>query len=125
MPDINDNINHTLKFRIASSEIHKSKEDRGGIKIPLDAAGTNHIVQDTGVLGRSQVCEYKGGDIEKSVREAVKLAKEQPVRLSCSEKIFDALYEYYLNSGLGEKAAYHNAALGEEEFLELSSSFCR
>ena len=118
MSDINDNIKNQIIYGINTPRIRKTKDS--SLKVPAETAEQLYV-QDTGVLGRSQVCEFKGSDIEKTVLEAVKLAKEQPVRLGCSEKMFDALQNYYINRGLSEKASYYNALLGEEEFLDISA----
>ena len=51
------------------------------------------LVQDTGVLGRSQV-NFKGGDIPKSVDEAITAMKENPKIMDECDKLF---YETYDN----------------------------
>ena len=78
---------------------------------------------DTGVLGRSQIHRMRGGNIEKSVDEAVYMAENCPVRTKCSEMIFDNFYQKYLDSGIDEADAYLKALLGEEEFLNLSEAY--
>lgn len=75
-------------------------------------------VPDTGILGRSQVDGLKGADFSKSVDEAVKLAKSNPVGLQASEDIFEIMYDKFLNAGMPKDEAYFKATLAEEKFME-------
>ena len=80
-------------------------------------------IQDTGVIGRSQVTCAKCGDITKSVEEAVALAKKNPTLQSASESVFNTLYKDLVESGMEESEAYMRALMGEEEFLELGLAY--
>ena len=85
---------------------------------------TEHkYVQDTGVLGRSQVKCAKCGDIAKSIDEAVSLAKNNPTLLTASESMFDTMYKDFKARGMEESEAYMRALLAEEEFMELGVAY--
>lgn len=121
MSEINNHINN-YGFNtphISARKEHSSKQKASG----EEAVNEQKYAADTGVLGRSQVRALNGGNIEKSVDEAVYMAKNCPVRTKCSEMIFDNFYQKYLNSDVNEADAYLKALLGEEEFLNLSEAY--
>ena len=77
-------------------------------------------VPDTGVLGRSQVKSAKGGDITKSVDDAIKMVKEHPELVEAGEVVFDSIYEQFLADGLSPADAYAQASLAVDEFCEIA-----
>jgi len=79
-------------------------------------------IPDTGVLGRSQVKSTKGGDVQRSVDEAVLLAQKNPALMCGCESVFDCIYRDCLAQGMNESDAYMKALLAEEEFLQVGSA---
>ena len=122
MTEINHNING-YGYPIERMNIKKESGDVQKAAVQKETTEANYVA-DTCVLGRSQI-DIKGGNIDKSVNEAVKMAKEQPVRLGCSEEIFDTMYNSYLKQGFNESDSYMKALADEEEFLDISQSFKR
>ena len=121
MSEINNNMNKIRYTRNIEpeSKINDSK------KLPKDnfvEEKQEDRIQDTGVLGRSQVHSVKGSDITKSVDEAVALAIESPEILEAGDPVFDALYEDFLKSGMKPEDAYAMAATGMFEFREIASA---
>lgn len=120
MTDFNNNIN---KFRPIEKPVDvkitkTSGEQKSEEKEIIQEQPK--FVQDTGVLGRSQVKQPKEVDIAKSVDEAVALAQQKTPILTASEKIFDNAYEKYIAEGKSEADAYMLAAFEEEEFLNIA-----
>ena len=120
MTDINNNINkfrpieNVKNVKINSEpKVEDNKDD-----VIIDQAPK--FVQDTGVLGRSQIKQPKEVGIAKSVDEAVALAMNKTPILTSSEKIFDEAYERYIAEGKSEADAYIMAAFEEEEFLSIA-----
>ena len=74
---------------------------------------------DPGILGRSQVKRANGGNITKSVDEAVKLMQENPALCGCSEGIFDNAYQDAIARGKTTDEAYFEALMAEEAILEI------
>ncbi len=81
-------------------------------------------VQDTGVLGRSQIKTTKGADVTGSVKAAVDLAQNHPDVLEASETFFDKVLEKFINDGMEYNDAYTSAILAEEAFLEMCQKSC-
>ena len=82
------------------------------------------FVQDTGVLGRSQVASPKGADVTKSVDEAVALAIQNPELMEASEEFFDKFYDDLIKKGCSAEEAYTKAAMAEAEFAETAGGVC-
>lgn len=123
MAEINNNI---PSFGINLDQIkQKNKTDIPNDTHTKEEKNETKYVPDTGVLGRSQVKSPKGGNINKSVDEAVALAKNNPVLLGCSEGLFDNFYRTYIESGMEPSEAYMQALLDEEEFLKMGISYNR
>lgn len=120
MSEINNNI-HNYGFKIDRIDSKKDNMPKQQTEAPKEASEQNYVA-DTGVLGRSQVHGIKGGNIAKSVDEAVIMAEDCPIKLGCSEAIFDKMYQNYIASGLSEEDAYMQALLDEEEFLDITAS---
>ena len=104
---------------IGNYGLNIDKIDKKGI-ISSHQEDIKEYVPDTGILGRSQVKTTKGADISKSVDEAVNMAKRHSTLMQCSEKIFNYIYQSYLDKGLSPSEAYEKALLAEEEFMEIS-----
>ena len=113
-----------FNYSIQPAGLRKSKTANCKIEAPLTAAGQTSGI-DTGYLGRSQVHGLRGINIPLTIDEAVSIASQTPVRLKCSEMIFENMYNQYTAQGLSEEAAYAKALLDEEEFLDLSSAIKR
>lgn len=122
MAEINNNI---PKFGINNSKVENKVNKE--VTVPQQPVEEECVeqqyVQDTGVLGRSQVTCAKCGDITKSVDEAVALAKNNPTLLTSSEGVFSTLYNDFIASGMEESEAYMRALMGEEEFMELGLAY--
>ena len=80
---------------------------------------TQQYVQDTGVLGRSQVRPANGGNIPQTVNETVELMKTNPAICGCCEGVFDTIYNDLIAQGKNPDDAYMKALFAEEELLEI------
>lgn len=119
MSEINNIGNYGLNIdKIDKKNIKRSAETSAH----QEDIKEKEYVPDTGILGRSQVKTTKGADISKSVDEAVNMAKRHSTLMQCSEKIFNYVYQSYLDKGLSPSQAYEKALLAEEEFMEISGS---
>ena len=119
-------INNIPNFGINNNKKVENKNNKDAVapQIPIEEECVEHqYVQDTGVLGRSQVKCAKCGDIAKSVDEAIALAKSNPTLLSASESMFDTIYHDFKEQGMEESEAYLRALLAEEEFMELGVAY--
>lgn len=81
-----------------------------------------NFIEDTGVLGRSLVKKSNGGNVAKSIDEAVFIAINHPEILEGGEELFNAAEDYFKNSGMNEEEAYFSALLAQEEFNELANA---
>ena len=127
MTDINDTTGKFGNYRnneiYKENKINKIKEtNKFNNSESLEGTKPQNKIQDTGVLGRSQVHSGKGADISKSVNEAVILAQHNPEVLRGCQKIFEMLLEQYQREGLSEEEAYEKALLGEEEFIQIAAA---
>ncbi|MCD7879386.1 MAG: hypothetical protein LUG16_05585 [Candidatus Gastranaerophilales bacterium] len=122
MTEINNN--NISKYSAGADRIAQPQagKDVLSINIPKEPELITNYVQDTGVLGRSQIVNPKGSDITKSVNEAVNLANNNHVLMSCSETIFNKTYEDALRRGLSSQDAYTTALMAEEEFMKMGQS---
>lgn len=118
MAEINNNI---PSFGINNKKVDNKVNKEPQVQPQVQEECPEHkYVPDTGVLGRSQVkCSKCGGDITKSVDEAVALAKNNPTLLLGSDRIFDSIYNGLLLEGMEESEAYMKALACEEEFLQM------
>lgn len=118
MAEINNNIPN---FGINSKKVDNKANKEVVIQQPqIEEECVEHqYVQDTGVLGRSQVTCAKCGDVAKSIDEAVALAKNDPTLLTSSENLFNMIYNDLVANGVEESEAYTRALMCEEEFVEL------
>lgn len=80
------------------------------------------FVEDTGVLGRSLLLKSNGGNIAKSIDEAVFIALNHPEILEGGEELFNAAEDYFKQQGLNEEEAYFSALLAQEEFNEIANT---
>lgn len=121
MSEINNNIPN---FGINNSKIENKRDKKmpAGQPQAAEEQDTPHYVQDTGVLGRSQVLCAKCADIPKSVDEAVMLAKQHPEILEAGEIVFDSIYDSFLAEGLEPSEAYAKASMAVDEFCEIALS---
>lgn len=118
MAEINNNIPN---FGRNIEKIEKQTKDSQIPKIPADADKNKPLdyIQDTGVLGRSQIRKSNGGNIAKSVDEAVSMAQKHPALLCGCESMFDHMYHTFIEQGMEPSEAYEKALLAEEEFMEI------
>lgn len=119
MTEINKNI---ANFAFGAKKIEAKKAE----KMPVNNSETKDNEQgkyilDNGVIGRSQV-SVKGGDMTKSIDEAVALARTNPLLLGCSETFFDAAYTNFQTQGMSAEDAYFNALLASDEFFGLAQA---
>lgn len=119
MAEINNN--NFVKFQVGSKPIDVNNVNKEAPQQQVkEDIPEKKYVPDTGVLGRSQVRSTKGGDITKSVDEAVKMAQEHPEILEAGEIVFDSIYEAFLADGLSPDEAYAQASLAVDEFCEVA-----
>lgn len=116
MTEINNNISSFGR------NVEKVEVPEKDCKIPcsekIEEGRQAEYVPDTGVLGRSQVKRANGGNIAKSVDEAVALAKDNPALLCGCESIYNCLYKDFLEQGDDPAEAHIKALLAEEEFYK-------
>lgn len=124
MAEINNNI---TSFGRNIEKIETAPKESTTQKAPADEERTKTLeyIPDTGILGRSQVKKANGGNIAKSVDEAVALAKEAPALLCGCESIFDCVYKDFINQGMEPSEAYTKALLAEEEFMQMGRAYNR
>lgn len=124
MAEINNNIPN---FSRSIEKVEAKKADKADktLQNENEASKDASYIQDTGVLGRSQIHRSNGANIAKSVDEAVALASKNPVLLSSSEGMFNTMYEDFLAQGMEPSDAYMKALLAEEEFMELGCAYCK
>ena len=119
MAEINNN--NFVKFQVGSKPIDVNNVNKEAPQQQVkEEPSEKKYVPDTGILGRSQVRSTKGGDITKSVDEAVKMAQEHPEILEAGEIVFDSIYEAFLADGLSPDEAYAQASLAVDEFCEVA-----
>ena len=119
MAEINNN--NFVKFQVGSKPIDVNNVTKEAQQQQVkEEPSEKKYVPDTGILGRSQVRSTKGGDITKSVDEAVKMAQEHPEILEAGEIVFDSIYEAFLADGLSPDEAYAQASLAVDEFCEVA-----
>lgn len=124
MAEINNNIPNFSR-NIEKVETKKTKEPDKSVANENEIQKDTYYVQDTGVLGRSQIKSANGANISKSVDEAVSLASKNPVLLGSSESMFNSMYEDFISQGMEPSDAYMKALLAEEEFMELGCAYCK
>lgn len=119
MTEINNNIPN-----FGQNKIHFNKAKSGQeTEQPVPKKGTEEEVQyvpDTGVLGRSQVVQSKGGDIPATVDETVKLVENNPAFVSASESVFNTIYGDLISQGYEPSDAYMKALFAEEKFYDMA-----
>ncbi len=120
MAEINNNI-HNYGFKIERIDSIAENTTKHPVETTKDETEEQKYIADPGILGRSQIQGIKGGNIAKSVNEAVDMAENEPIRLNSSEILFDNMYQNYREAGLSEDDAYLKALLAEDEFLDISS----
>ncbi len=124
MAEINNNI-PSFSRNIEKVEAKKTKEADKSLHNESEMSKDAPYIQDTGVLGRSQIKKANGANIAKSVDEAVLLASKNPVLLGSSESMFNTMYEDFIAQGMEPSDAYMKALLAEEEFMELGCTYCK
>ncbi len=119
MAEINNNIpNFGINGKkVENNKLNKELQPQTQVK---EEGLEQKYVPDTGVLGRSQVKSAKGGDITKSVDDAIKMVKEHPALVEAGEVVFDSIYEQFLADGLSEADAYAQASLAVDEFCQIA-----
>ena len=78
MAEINNNI-HNYGYKIERIDSKKDNAVKQQPEVQQEIPEQNYAI-DTGVLGRSQIHGIKGGNIAKSVDEAVYMAENCPVK---------------------------------------------
>lgn len=119
MAEINNNISN---FGINGKKVENNKlnkELQPQLQVKEEGLEQKYV-PDTGILGRSQVKSAKGGDITKSVDDAIKMVKEYPELVEAGEVVFDSIYEQFLADGLSPADAYAQASLAVDEFCEIA-----
>lgn len=121
----NNNMNYDTKIRkvkqINPPEKAEKTENIENIEEQTIKQEQNFI-EDTGVLGRSLVKKSNGGNVAKSIDEAVFIAINHPEILEGGEELFNAAEDYFKNLGMNEEEAYFSALLAQEEFNELANA---
>ena len=117
MAEINNNIPNFGYKRI--EKIDKQEQTEKAIEQENKPKEKPQYAPDTGVLGRSQVRPANGGNIAKTVEEAVELSTKNPALMCCCEGIFETVYKDLVAQGKNPDDAYMQALLAEEELLEI------
>ncbi len=117
MTEINGNFTN---FGINTGKVEPKKEKEvKKQEIGSQEGGNNQeYIQDTGVLGRSQI--VKTGDISKSVDEAAALAQTHPEVLTAANLVFEDTYNYFIGQGMSEDEAYISALEAQAEFMDIA-----
>ena len=118
MTEINGNIPN---FGLNIGKVEPKKEKEILKQQSIDNEQQQTYIQDTGVLGRSQVVRTRGGDITKSVDEAVNLAKNHPELLDGGDIVFESVYNTFVEQGMDEADAYLNALSAQSEFMDIAA----
>lgn len=118
MTEINGNIPN---FGLNIGKVEPKKEKEILKQQNIDNEQQQTYIQDTGVLGRSQVVRTRGGDITKSVDEAVNLAKNHPELLDGGDVVFESVYNTFVDQGMDEADAYLNALSAQTEFMDIAA----
>lgn len=118
MTEINGNIPN---FGLNIGKVEPKKEKEILKQQNIDNEQQQTYIQDTGVLGRSQVVRTRGGDITKSVDEAVNLAKNHPELLDGGDVVFESVYNTFVEQGMDEADAYLNALSAQSEFMDIAA----
>lgn len=117
MTEINGNLPN---FGLNIGKVEPKKEKETLKQQNIDNEQQQTYIQDTGVLGRSQVVRTRGGDITRSVDEAVNLAKNHPELLDGGDVVFESVYNTFVNQGMDEADAYLNALSAQTEFMDIA-----
>lgn len=118
MTEINGNIPN---FGLNIGKVEPKKEKETLKQQNIDNEQQQTYIQDTGVLGRSQVVRTRGGDITKSVDEAVNLAKNHPELLDGGDVVFESVYNTFIDQGMDEADAYLKALSAQTEFMDIAA----
>lgn len=118
MTEINGNIPN---FGLNIGKVEPKKEKETLKQQNIDNEQQQTYIQDTGVLGRSQVVRTRGGDITKSVDEAVNLAKNHPELLDGGDVVFESVYNTFVDQGMDEADAYLKALSAQTEFMDIAA----
>ena len=118
MTEINGNIPN---FGLNIGKVEPKKEKETLKQQNIDNEQQQTYIQDTGVLGRSQVVRTRGGDITRSVDEAVNLAKNHPELLDGGDVVFESVYNTFVDQGMDESDAYLKALSAQTEFMDIAS----
>ena len=121
MSEIHNNINN-IRFKNIDPLDKKNAEPAKTTDKSADINKESNIVQDTGVLGRSQVRGTNAFDVTKSVDETILLAGKHPEIISAGDELFERIYQRFIDEGIDESTAYALAAMGLEEFAEMGSA---
>lgn len=122
MTEISNNNIGKYGYNIQKVEKEKEKaKECGCANCKAEEKSEQNYMPDTGVLGRSQVKSKNGGNIPKSVDEAVALAAKKPEILLGSEDVFTSIYDKLIKEGMPESEAYIQALMAEDEFLSIAS----
>ncbi len=105
-----------------SQENNRPKQNKEVIRTPEAEEHARSVVQDLGVLGRSQVRSTKAGDISKSVDEAVALAINNPALLEACDDLYETVYQNKIKEGMSECDAHDFAMNAEAELLDIVAS---
>ena len=124
MSEINNNVNN-IRFHKNNFDKNINEPKKNPAESTAEEKPQAKIVPDTGVLGRSQIQGVKGGDIAKSIDEAVALAQEYPEVLETGDSVFDSLYNDFIKAGKSPEEAYAMASTGMMEFMEIAKPYCR
>lgn len=113
-------INNFQNFGVNKIQTKKINNEEKIEKPPVEQTETNYV-QDTGVLGRSQV-NFKGGDITKSVDEAIAAMNKNPEIMAQCDCLFEDTYEDLVkNKKMDPTDAYFAASEIAGQTAEIAS----
>lgn len=121
MTEINNNIG-SYGFKAGKTTSKKSVTENKNKDNAENNRAENEYIQDTGVLGRSQVKRSHGTDAISGIDSAVMTARTNPRVMIAADRLFDSVYDGFLKDGMNETAAYINACKASDEFMEIAAA---
>ena len=117
MTEINSNNipKYTHIEKIEAKPVHHQPKE----VVEPEEKETPKYVQDTGVLGRSQVKSVKTTDV---VDETIALMKSDKDIIIAANDFFEKMYDDFKELGYSDEDSYTNALLAQEEFFGIAQA---
>ena len=115
-------INNFNNFGISKISSKKANNEEKIEKPISEDVKEQSLVQDTGVLGRSQV-NFKGGNMQASIDEALAMMEKNPELLQECDNLFNKTYDDLTqNKGMDPTDAYFAASEIAGQTAELAAN---